>query len=204
MNRGVVIVAYGNAAVVVAREAVKSIQALTPGLPIGVISDVPIEGAIPLPFKDDPGYGARWAKLNADLISPFEHTLYLDADTRAYRSIDTGFDILDGGWDMALACSERQWADTLGHLPSEDRAYTLGTVGIRPVNLQAGVIFFKKNKAVADLFEAWRQEWRQFRRLDQGALLRALQRQPVKVWLLGRPWNGGYIIGHRFGAAVSK
>ena len=203
-ERGAVLVAYGDAAAREAGRAISSLKATDPRLPVYVISNRFIEGAILIPFGQEAGYGARWAKLNIDLLSPFKHTLYLDADTSCHRSIMAGFDILADGWDIVMAHSHRQWDDTLGHLPADDRSYTLGTLGMRPVNLQAGVMFFTRNKETAGLFKAWREEWVQYRRLDQGALLRALYRQPVKVWLLGRPWNGGGIIEHRFGAAVGK
>jgi len=74
-------------------------------------------------------------------------------------------------------------------------------VGPIVVQLQGGVLFWRRNEATTRLFERWRAEWARYRQQDQGALLRALYTEPVRVWLLGRPWNGGNLIEHLCGRA---
>jgi hypothetical protein len=153
---------------------------------------------------DKPGPGARWAKLNLDQLSPYEYTLYIDADTRVHGNVTVGFDILADGWDLAIAPSHRQGCDCLGHLLADDRQRTFETVGCQePLNLQAGVFFFRKGEPVHKLFKVWRACWSAFEDQDQGALLRALARAPVRAWMLSNEWNGqrGKIVEHRFGAA---
>lgn len=194
------IVAYGDNARREARGLLATLAAHT-HRPGAVVSDVPVDGAIHVAAPDrDPG--ARLAKLNLDSLSPFDRTLYLDADTMVRGDISAGFSALAAGWDVAIVPSMRQGSDSLGHLPADDRAATLGELWPEDVlALQGGVMWFRKSDAVSQFFAVWRAEWQRFRGFDQGALLRALQAVPLKVWLLGRPWNGGALIEHRFGRA---
>jgi len=202
MSCGVLYVAFGPSA---RSEATASIKKLPAGLPVCVIGDEPLIGndMCHVGF-DRPGPGARRAKLNADRLTPWEHTLYLDADTRPAGDISTGFDMLADGWELVLAHSGRQGYDVLGNVPSAERRLTFGELGNpEPLGLQAGVIFFRKCPAISDLFAAWREEWERYRDQDQAALLRALARCPAHIWVLGLPWNSehGEIIEHKFGRA---
>lgn len=204
MNRGVIYVAYGPAARREAEASIRSLKGHTSGLSVSVVSDRSFDGVNWISCGD-PGWGARGAKLQVDLLSPYDLTLYLDADTRVRGDIRAGFEIIAEGWDLAIAPSRRQRRDILGHLPKEDRLYTFEVLETSDLlNLQAGVFFFARSQAVQQLFAAWREAWRKFEQVDQGALLRALYAQPVKVWLLGREWNGGSLVEHRYGAAVSR
>lgn len=188
-KRGVVYVAIGEAA---QEEAGRSIHTLMErsALPVAVIENAP-EGL-------DPAQGARWAKANLDQLSHFEETLYIDADTRVRGAVDAGFEILASGFDLVLTPSQGQGDDCLWHLSEPERAATLEETP-EPLQLQAGVFWFVKNARTRRLFAAWRAEWLRWKGEDQGALLRALAFAPVKIWLLGRPWNGGAVIEHRYG-----
>lgn len=147
-----------------------------------------------------PAAQSRWLKVNLDRLSPYDLTLYLDADTEVLGDLGFLFAALRDGWDMLIAPSKRQGTDVLGHLSVEDRALTLDVVGTPcPLNLQAGVFAFRKNEATAAMFAAWRAEWGRVGYLDQGALLRAMAMSPVRVWILSWAWNGGGIIDHHFG-----
>lgn len=202
MTNGALYVAYGEAARQEAKRSAKTLGEHNPGLPIAIISDKPIAKYQHISFRE-PGPGARWAKLQMDKLTPFDKTMYIDADTRIKDSLMGGFDILNDGWDMVITPSTRQRQDVLGHLSDKDKELTLETLGREPLNLQAGLLFFRKCKAIHSLFDLWRQEWQRFQDQDQGALLRALQQQPVKVWLLSWLWNShnGEIMAHEFGAA---
>jgi hypothetical protein len=140
--------------------------------------------------------------VNLDTLSPYELTLYIDADTRVNGSVTAGFELLESGFDMAIAPSVNQGGTSLmWHIGSDDRRATLDAIGNPlPLQLQAGVMFFNR-LTCAPLFRAWREEWLKFENQDQGALLRALHRCPVKIALLGRDWNDGKLIEHHFGRA---
>lgn len=193
-GRGIIYVAYGDKA---HAEAKASIACLQSDLPVAVVSDKPLAGVQHIEW-DTPGYGARWAKLHIDKLSPWEKTLYLDADTRPKADVAVGFDILGDGWDLVVTPSANQEKDWLWHITEKERGATEEEVG-RRLQLQMGVFWFRKSDAMQQLFECWRQEWKRWAGEDQGAFLRALAQCPAKVWLFGHPWNGGGLIAHHFG-----
>lgn len=195
---GVVMVAVGNRA---RSEAVSAISSLRQwhDWPVVVVGE-PVAGAtVQIPFEH-PGYGARRAKLHADELAPWDRFLYLDADTRTRGDLSAGFDILADGWDMAITTSENQEQEWLWHVGDKERAVTEERLG-RVVQLQGGMFYAAKNERTALFFQAWRHEWSRYQGEDQAALLRALQIAPVKLWLLGRDYNGGALVEHRFGRA---
>jgi hypothetical protein len=215
-QRGALYVAYGKPA---RREALASIGTLKqrhPELPIVVVSDSPLPGSGACHvYAADVDPGARWAKLNLDRLAPpqWQYILYIDADTRVWGDLTPGFQILQDGWDLALTFSDNQrdsglgTQDLLWHLGEEERATTLDELGNPfPLQYQCGVLFVNRNVTTARLFVAWREEWQRWRDKDQSAFMRALHRVPVRIWLLGRCWNGtgseGAIVGHRFGQAA--
>lgn len=197
---GALYVAFGEAA---RREAAVSIKGL-PELPIAVVGDEPLIGndMTFIDFDGNPGPGARYAKLSMAELSPFKFTLYLDADTRPRGDVSLGFGMLLDGWHLVMASSSRQGHDVLGNVGDGERAATFKMLRCpEPLGLQAGVIFFRQCQRVRDLFTAWLEEWQQNQDEDQAALLRALARVPVRIWLLGLPWNSerGEVIQHLFG-----
>lgn len=192
---------YGQPAQVSANRSVKALKTLLPQLPVLVLGESGIQGARFLPWEKK-DRGGRWTKLNLDLVSPFEHTLYLDADTLPRQGdIERGFQMLEDGWELVLAHSQHQEGELFWHINEIERQHTLESIGHVPVQLQCGVMFIRKCEAVHQLFALWRAEWERFKDQDQAALVRALYFNPVKTWLLGRPWNGGAMIEHRFGSA---
>jgi hypothetical protein len=152
--------------------------------------------------KDMPlniGKLARRAKVRLDELSPFELTLYLDADTRAQGDLAAGFEMLEDGWDLVICASEHQGEECMWHVGEGERRATLEELGYEPMQLQAGMFFFRKSEGMRRLFEAWREEWGRWMDQDQAALLRALARAPMRTWILGRPWNGGAVVQHLYG-----
>jgi len=193
MTRGVVMVVYGEQAEQSERRACEALIHVCGGLPVhvhrertGQLTDMA---------------ESRYAKVTMLDWTPFDHTVYLDADTQVYQSLDTGFQMLDDGWDMAITPSGNQGRyEWLWHCGGADQEFTRLALRYQALQLQAGIFFVAKNERTEALWRAWEFEWEVYRNQDQGALLRALSKQPVKLWLLGRPWNGGAIVGHHFGA----
>ena len=201
--RGACYIAYGAAARCEVVESIRSFRRCH-SLPVAVAGEK--ENYTPPPVEGwnvfDDLQRSRWAKVTLDLWSPFDYTLYLDADTRVRGNLAAGFQMLEDGWDMAIAPSGRQEIGLLGHVQQGEREATLDElVNPLPLQLQAGMIFFRKNGATARLFRAWRREWLRWQEQDQAALLRALCREPARLWLLGRDWNEGALVEHLFGRA---
>lgn len=198
MSEGIIYIAYGPRARHEATESIRSLRQHT-DLPVAVVGE-PVGGAQHITLADG-GWGGRLAKLSLDRLSPWEQTLYLDADTRIQGDISIGFDILADGWELVIAPSTRQGNDLLGNVSKADRQATFVEL-LHPLALQAGVFWWRTCEAMHRLFAAWREEWARFKRHDQGALLRALYRVPVRVWLVGNEFNGGSVIRHLYGRAA--
>jgi hypothetical protein len=196
---GVLYVAYGPHAVKEATESVRTLRRHH-DWPVAVIgNEIGGTDCIDCP---DHGLPGRWPKVNIMRLSPYRWTLYLDADTRIHGRLDIGFRILADGWDLVIVPSEIQ-GKPLHHLDAGERDVTLNELGDRfPLMLNTGVMWFRRSERLGRFSEEWRREWQRFRRHDQGALLRALERCPVRLWLLGRDYNGGEIVEHRFGKAA--
>ncbi len=195
-----VYIAYGDAARKEARLSIKSLRQHNQRK-VMVVSDKRLGIGKFHKLDAGPGTPGRWAKVNLDGLG-FDQACYLDADTRVYDSLQGGFDILNAGWDMVIVPSTQQDDGLLHHVSEVEREATFSELGTSDVlQLQGGAFWFRRNERMAALFEAWREEWLRWKDQDQAALLRALNRAPVKLWLLGRPFNGGAVVGHRFGMA---
>ncbi len=144
---------------------------------------------------------SRWAKVNLDAL-PLDRACYLDADTRVQGDLSAGFEVLGDGWDLVITPSDHQAQEVMWHVDEGEREATLDALACVPLALQGGVFFWRKNERTRAFFRAWREEWLRWKGQDQGALLRALWRAPLRVWVLGRPFNGGSVVQHRFGACL--
>lgn len=190
--RGVAYIAYGANALKEARLSIESLK-MHNNLPVVMIGDTP-DCHVNMTRRDK---GGRWAKVNLDNLVPFDDVLYIDADTRIYGDLSAGFDVLDDGWDVVITPSTADW---LWHVSDDERDATRLEAGRFIAQLQGGLFFFNKQRTKR-FFELWREEWLRWKCQDQGALLRTLYKEPVRVWSFGKPWNGGTLVAHRFGAA---
>lgn len=192
---GVVYVAYGPKAKEESRLSIKSLKQHN-SIPLTIIDERLCPG--------DPGMTdsqrARWGKLNIPELVDYDNVLYVDSDTRIHGDLSIGFRFLDG-WDMAIAPSKNQDADLFAHIPdAQEKMTTLEEIGNPwPLQLQCGLMYFNRERCTR-FFGAWRDEWKKYQDQDQAAFLRALNREPIRIWLLGRPFNGGELVEHRFGA----
>lgn len=195
MTNGVVYVTYGQKAQQEVMESIKSLKQHN-NLPVTVID----ESLFPGDWKMTNSQRARWGKLNIPELVDYDNVLYLDADTRIHGDLSIGFSFLDT-WDMAIAPSKNQGADLFAHIPDPvEKMATVEEIGNPwPLQLQAGLMFFRRLEC-AKFFETWRACWLEYGDQDQAAFLRALHREPIRVWLVGRPFNGGELVEHRFGA----
>lgn len=196
-ERGVCYVAYGRKAEQETRDAISTLTIYHSTLPIIVISDRKQTWCRTIVFEDK-GMPGRWAKVNLYNLSPYSQTLFLDADTRIYGDLSAGFRALEAGWDIAIVPSTKQGNEAFHHLGKVERAVTLNEIGT-PLQLNTGVMWFARNERTEKLWAEWRKEWLRWKDKDQGALHRALIKTPARVWLMGRAYNGGVIVAHRFG-----
>ena len=210
-SRGVVYVAYGEQAREQVRLSAATMMRHNPGLPIRVIADAPVPRIGRAPslrhiWFEDCDIGARWAKLHVDQLSPFDLTLYIDADTRIMADIQEPFKYLERGWELCICPTLYQGEEAHGHVNQEERDKTFQEVGTHIQVLQAGVFYFRKTESITQLFQAWRGEWTRWKDQDQAALVRALVHNPVKLLTLDRQYNDaqGRRVRHYCGFARRK
>ncbi len=207
MAKGAVTVVYGEQAISAAHVAVAALCQHNPGLPIIIIGahDPSIPGT---EFRHAPDRdpGARLAKLRLwDAVpAEWEQVFYFDADTIPRADISPGFEILSGGWDMVAAPSSNQadGPNWLWHVSLPERQAVEDRFRCRAILvLQAGILWLQRSQQMIDFFDRWQSYWHQGSGQDQAAMLLALADVPLRIWLFGRPWNGGHLIAHRFGSA---
>jgi lipopolysaccharide biosynthesis glycosyltransferase len=194
-NRGAVYIAIGDKAVEEARMSAESLKKY---------NNIEIELLLDDGFYENDFQKSRHLKTMLPVITGFDQFVYIDADTRIRGSLQHGFDILDDGWEMAITASDNQERDWCWHVGEDEREQTMLDYCCQPVQLQAGVMFVRKCENTHRLFEAWREEWLRWQDQDQAALLRALKRAPVKLWILGKDYNGGRLVSHLYGKLRNK
>ncbi len=193
--KGAYYVAYGEQARnCLEKIAIPAFRRYAPGIPIAVASDRPIGCEDKFVDLLDADIGGRLAKLSVYEATPkdWQHVLYMDADTEVRSDISFLFKILEDGWDMAIC---RHWDKhtfrrfkNLDNLEEWQTSVTeLGTDSA--MAYQGGMFSFRRNNRTERLFKLWIEEWNRWAKRDQGALVRALYRNTVKLFLLPPCWN---------------
>jgi hypothetical protein len=195
-KRGIYMVAFGGPARESGRRLQESIRKHMPDVPICCC------GAKPLGLEDvfveqpDSDVGGRRAKLKAYELSPAEwqSVLYLDADTEVISpDVVRYFEWVEAGWEFVI-CKDPHLMDTMAAFgrrnnvaemtDTEEVVHTLNTL-----QYNGGVWAFTRNERVQRFFQRWQTEWEKHAQRDQGALVRAMYADPLKVLVLGNEWN---------------
>lgn len=223
MKRGVVYMTWGSQAIADADESMASLWKLCPDFPVLVVGDqeakrhysknsrIIFKGVNVNPFQGS-GFHAflagRVKPLLAEL-SPFEQSLYVDADTEFLNSPVPAFEML-AKWDLLIAETEtRSLKDSIaGTAESHWTASWLETPHLLYHN--SGMIFWRKNDITRKLFDLWSEEWQRFSGWDeQVALLRALLRSDAVYLTVPFSWNcregaRTTLLHHRFGTKTAR
>jgi hypothetical protein len=193
---GIYVVAFGDPAREQARLCVGSARAQMPDVPVALCSDKPLNaGETHFIQQPDADIGGRIAKLKAyDLTPPeWDCVLYVDADTEFVAPVTEFFDLTADGWEFVI-CKDAHLHDTVKDYErrnnAPDLAATVASVGSREMlQINGGVWAFRRCAASRDFFKRWFDEWSVYKGRDQGALLRALYADPLRVFWLGNEWN---------------
>ena len=169
-----------------------------PGIEIAVVgADIP--GTLRIKSPASKGYGARGWKTRIAELTPFERTVFLDADTVVCGRLEPLFRAL-GDYDIAVAPDHACDFREVRHLDGPDIRLVQAEVGAEWPQFNSGVIAF--SPAGAETLKAWPEEWiRGGGTKDQGAFARVLAKAKPRILPLGRQWNGprdGSYIWHRF------
>lgn len=194
-TRGIYCVAFGDPARACAQRMMETAKQHMPDIPIALCSDREIGPEDVLIVQPDSDIGGRRAKLKAYELAPAEWkaVLYLDADTEVVAPIYRYFEWIEDGWEFVI-CKDPHLMDTMHAFlrpgnrvelqDTEHRVYTLHTL-----QLNGGVWAFARNARVRRFFARWLAEWEKYAGRDQGALIRALYTEPLRVLVLGNEWN---------------
>jgi hypothetical protein len=195
-RRGIYCVAFGEPARACAQSMMESVKTYLPEIPIALcaahsigLEDVFIE-------QPDSDVGGRRAKLKAYELTPpeWDTVLYLDADTEVVSGdVRFYFDLIEDGWEFVI-CKDLNKKDTMHDFRRPNNLAELieteqEICTLHALQFNGGVFAFCRNERVRAFFERWQTEWERHAQRDQGALIRAMYADPLRVYVLGNEWN---------------
>lgn len=203
IQRGVVYIATGDKHIRAAIHSARSVRRHCPDLPIHLFADAkpePFLAGAPSPFNSWAGIENPHRRSKVDYMcrSPYEETLYLDADTEIVADIREVFALLEK-FDLALA--HHVIRNTPHHTWKQELPPSFP-------EFNSGVILFKNNPGVAGLLEAWRQAYHEAGLFpDQFTLREILWESDLKLAVLPPEYNTvmmKYPLIWRKGEAIPK
>jgi len=225
---GILYMSFGTKAANAIVRSMTSLRKLRLDFPVCVVGNTPVAGAEFIPWEGESPFDAsqrhnfqfRAGRIKPLLyqVSPFERTLYIDADTVFMKSIQEGFNLLDE-YDIAVTEENLNLAQLYNkklagwEINIQERDITVIETGGDATRkfINSGVVFFRKNTQTEKLFDDWHSEWMRFQQWDeQLALIRAIHNnQDVKIKHLSVEWNHPHldrraIIFHNYGRGVVR
>jgi len=215
MSQGIVYIALGNEYLTCAINSAASARAVGTICPISIIvnsdeavSTVSAAGFIPLKVNITTEDN-RLVKTALIDYSPYDNTMYIDADTIHRVAVDWAFDYLKS---FSICCCLAEINEDLsraGHITKEEIKYTQKICQIKhPTQFNGGMVLFRKDEVSKRFFEAWLREWQVFKRRDQAAMVRAFYTTGIAPYILTKKhWHSirsdsGYII-HSMGRSIA-
>jgi len=166
-----------------------------PEIPIALCAAEKIGPEDILIRQPDSDIGGRRAKLKAYNLAPKEWkaVLYLDVDTEIVGDIRFFFQLIEDGWEFVIT-KDPHLMDTMHSFRRANNLAELNETAaelytLHTLQYNGGVWAFGRNKRVQAFFQRWQKEWERHAQRDQGALIRAMYTDPLKVYLLGNEWN---------------
>ncbi len=223
---GIIYVAFGKKAIEGVHKSLSTLKRLGYSYPVSIIHDAhdrlqsddfnSIHSMTnPFDISKAKNFQFRAGRIKPQLcsLSPYDLTLYLDADTCFIQPVHDAFKML---LDNDLLVTEEKLS--LGDLYNKklagwelnliERDITIKELGgdASKKFINSGVLFFKKNKKTLKLFSDWYIQWMRYQEWDeQLALMRSInQNKDVKVKSLSVDWNSPHltnstIIFHNYG-----
>ncbi len=187
-SSGVVFVATGARYIACAEAAARSVRRHMPEVPIALFTDA---GALGHPLADifDPVIELEGAhhrsKVDCLMNSPFERTLFLDADIRVLEDVSELFDLLER-FDIAMAHAHAR-------VRAETQAVWIRALPEAYPQFNTGVVAVRRNPQTRALLQAWSESYREagFRK-DQVTLRELLWNSDLHVATLPPEYNIRY------------
>jgi hypothetical protein len=195
-TQGVLYIATGKKYVQDAIRSARTVRKHSPGLEVHLFTDsrsyedFKFEQS-PFPFStvaviDDPH---RRSKVDYISRSPFDRTLYLDADTAVNADISDMFRVLER-FDIAVAHAQHR------NTPSSLAPWRLKLPDAFP-QFNGGVILFRKSPKVIQLLEEWANSYKEAElRHDQPTLRELLWLSDLRIATLPPEYNVRYLKYH--------
>jgi len=201
-NRGVIYCAV--ASVLYLEAALISaiaLRQLEPEIPITIISNLPLLKLLPLSnyrinfnfveaknTSDNSYFSSRDIKTRLSTFTPYEETLFQGADILPLMPISPIWDYLSDT-DLAMVVDRTPTVSLCDHISQSEKNYTLQFLPGSTTQFNSGVILWRDNFQTQALFQQWHEEWRQFQKHDQLALVRAIRFTQVFVASLPHIYN---------------
>ncbi|PAX51175.1 glycosyltransferase [Brunnivagina elsteri] len=201
-DRGVVYCAMGYTVYLeAALTSALILRRLEPKIPITLISNHPSLKYLalseykitprfvePTEWMEHNSFSSRHIKTSLPIFSPYNETLFLDADILPLKPISHLWEYLDSG-DMCMAADRLSTLGTCNHVSQAEKSYTLEFIPENITHFNSGVILWRNNIQTRLLFELWHQEWLKFQQQDQLALIRAINRTQFPIKILPCTYN---------------
>ena len=225
---GILYVAFGEKAAAAVRESARSLRRIGLQIPVSVVGDTPVNGYPFIEWTGESPFDAsqrskfqfRAGRIKPWLVdlTPYERTLYLDADTEFMGDILPGFEALTD-YDVAIAREDltlhqlynKKLAGWEINIQERDATVTELGAGGNVFFLNSGVLFFRRTEATKSAMHRWYEAWMEWQQWDeQLAFMRAFHRTPeARVKILDPKWNfphrrEGNIIFHNYGRGVVR
>lgn len=185
MKRGVLYIAFGENFIKELKFSAESVKKYNPDLEITVFTDEPFESE----FVDNvQTMEIRHLRPKIDYIkhTPYDETLFLDTDTIVNHSLNDLFEILQK-YDIALAHDLARKRKKF-----KDAIPEYGKIPYSFSEVNTGVIAFKKNEKVINLFEMWRQNFYKYYNVvpwDQPSFRISAWASDVSMYVLPAEYN---------------
>jgi len=181
LRDGVLFVATGPGYRELARRAAESVARVSPGLPIDLATDEPVDPGVfaCVTVIEDPWFRSR---IDAMAATRFERTLHLDADVLAVADIRDVFDVLDR-FDVALA------HDQARNSPAANSVWRLSLPAAFP-QFNGGVIAYRRTPEVLAFLRLWAETMRTTEmKKDQPSLRELLWESDLRIATLPPEYN---------------
>lgn len=194
---GITTIATGDKAKEENTKCINSYRRLLPDTPMYTFDEKDISDSFSYSDKQK----SRYIKTQLPNLIPdsWSRFLYVDSDTRLQSNTILEIDNhLKNDYDLVIVPSKSQ---SFWHIGEDEKEYTANVLEYYPMQFQCGLFGCKVNDRTKQLFRNWWFEWVKFSDNDQLAFIRALHVTPVKIWLMGFPFNSdsGTVVKHLFG-----
>lgn len=195
-NHGIYIVAFGKPARNAAKICITGIKEHLSDIPVALCSSSSLGLEDILIKQPDKDIGGRSPKVRAYDLAPkkWQYVLYLDADTEVVsEDVTFYFKLLQLGWEFVITTDPHLKDRLVSYRRSEYQDDYFATLSVTATDqalmYNGGVWAFRRCGRVKRFFEHWFREWDRFGAKDQGALIRAMYADPLRVFVLGNEWN---------------